>query len=240
MLLLRAEPDELTKYLLKVIQDELKGPAPSERTVTKVRATCLLIAARAQDGRGAGDAWQRAALRDNALRLQRALRDGRPDGARKQAAHLLDLAEAGRGDARPVDLRPEMDLDEVEGLMKPRPRGGLGVGLVADTVKPDGIEAKLFALVRRPLGEAEAWAQSADLARAAAVTAAMAQLLHAYAPDKKEGLKDPKDWRAWAGQMQAAAQELEAAARAKDPRAIRAAAIKVNGACLNCHEVFRD
>jgi hypothetical protein len=91
MMLIRVEPDELTRYLHRIMMDELKAPAPDPRAVTKVRATAVLIAARAQHGHGGRDVWQRTALRDNALKLQKALAEGKIDVGRKRAANLIDL-----------------------------------------------------------------------------------------------------------------------------------------------------
>src|SRR5262245_2788878 len=85
MILARIDPDDLTKSLHRIIQDELKAPAPDERSVNKVRTLALLIAAQAQNGRGTRDVWQRAALRDNAVKLARALGENKIDVARKYA-----------------------------------------------------------------------------------------------------------------------------------------------------------
>jgi hypothetical protein len=240
MVLVRVEPDELTKYLHGIILAELKAPAPDEHAVAKMRATALLIASQAQNGRGSRDVWQRAALRDNALKLQNALADGKIEAARKQAAGLFDM----RGlpsDIRRVALKDLMELDEVEMLMTPRRRGGLGFGPAPGAGgNLDGIERKLFVLVRKQLTPAELGAEAEHIARAAAVTGAMANLLDAYAPDKKVGNKDPNDWKAQTTAMRAAAVELELAAKAKDARAVRAAAGRLIGSCTNCHIVFRD
>lgn len=240
MVLLRIEPDELTKYLHKVIQEELKAPAPDERAVQKVRATALLIAAQAQNGRGARDAWQRAALRDNALKLQKALADEKIDAARKHAVTLFDMGGVPP-DTRRIDLKELMELDEVEALMAPRRRGGLGFGPKGPAPNNrDGIEIKIILLTRKAPTAAELDAEAEHLARAASVTAAMANLLDVYTPAKKMGIKDPKDWKAWLDDMRTAAAELEGAAKAKDPNRVKAAAGKVMTSCNNCHSVFRD
>jgi hypothetical protein len=240
MVLLQVEPDELVRYLAKVIQEELKDAAPKERSLTKARAVSVLIASHAQHGRGARDVWQRAALRDNALKVEALIREGKIDAARRQAGALFDLQAAGRADARKVDLRQVLEHYEAELLMGPRKRLGLGIGLQGDAGPLDGIERRVMILARKPPTEAEAQAQSADLARAALVLSAMAGLLEDHTPEKGVGPKNPKDWESWTGQMRAAAEQLEGAARAKDPKAIQAAARTVNESCNNCHMVFRD
>jgi cytochrome c556 len=62
----------------------------------------------------------------------------------------------------------------------------------------------------------------------------------AKAPEKDEGAKKKKDYLEWAGDMKKAAQELAAAAKAKDPQKVKVAAATLNNACNNCHGVFRD
>jgi hypothetical protein len=235
----RVEPDELTRYLHRVIQEELKAPAPDERAVMKARATALLIAARAQNGRGARDPGQRAALRDNALALQKALAGKRVDAAREHAAALFDMGRMPAGPRR-VRLKGLMDLDEVESLMKARQRGGLGFGPPGrGPAGRDGIEVALMNFARKaPAAQPEA--DGEHLARAASVTAAMADLLDAYAPDGKTGAKDPRDWKTWTAELRTAAEELAAAARARDPNRIHTAARGVTARCASCHSVFRD
>jgi hypothetical protein len=240
MVLARIEPDELTKYLHKVIQEELKAPAPSEPAVTKVRATALLIASQAQNGRGARDLWQRIALRDNALRVQKALADGKIDLARQRAGALFEIGTPPK-DARRVELKGILELDEVEQLMKRRDRGGLGFDLQPTAPNGrDSIEVALMNFARKAPTGVALDGSAEHIARAASITAAMAGLVDAYAPEKRLGNKDPKDWKAAAMQMRTAAEELEAAAKAKDPNRIRAAAARVTASCNDCHAVFRD
>jgi hypothetical protein len=239
MVLVRVEPDELTRYFQKVIQDELRAPAPNERALIKMRATALLIAAQAQSGRGARDVWQRAALRDNALKVQKALAEGKIDVARKRAAALFDI-NGQPADTRPVPLKDLMELDEVERLMKIRRVGGFGFGPPPGGAHPDGIELKLFTLVRKELTPAQLDAEAAHLARAAAVTGAMTNLLDAYTPDKKVGNKDPKEWKAHTVAMRAAAGELESAAKSKNAKTVKAAATRLVDSCSNCHITFRE
>jgi hypothetical protein len=239
MVLARVEPDELTKYLQRVILEELRAAVPDGSAVKKVRGIALLIAARAQNGRGARDSWQRTSLRENALRLHHALAEGKTELARRQAAALFDMSTGPA--ARLVDLRGLMEQDEVETLLAVRRRGGLGFGPGPAAANPrDSIEIKLIVLSRKPLLPAELDAEAEPLARAAAVIEGMAGLIDVYAPTKKVGNKDPNDWKTLIGDMRLSAQELESAARAKDAPRIRAAALKVNASCNGCHGIFRD
>jgi hypothetical protein len=241
MVLLRIEPDDLTRYLHGIIREELKAQPPlAEHVLAKLQASALLIASEAQTGRGARDVWQRAALRDNALRLQKALAQRQIGAARRHADKLLELPGAPAGE-RMVQLRDLLELDDVEILMKPRPRGGLGAG--ASAVLPanrDGIEMRLLLLSRKVPTAAEMNADAEHLVRLATVTAAMATLLDAYVPLKQIGNQDPRDWRKWTGEMRVASEELQGAARAKDAMGARAAAQRLRASCAECHSVFRD
>jgi len=242
MVLSRIEPDELTRYLHKIIQEELKRPAPDDRAVFKVRAMTLLIAAQAQNGRGARDLWQRTALRDNALKLVKDLPDGKIDleAARKHAASLFDMG-SGSADPRRVDLKPLAEHDDVKILFRPRRMGGIGFGPGPPAGNfRDGIEFKLLMLAKKQLAGPDLNAEAEHIARAASVTAAMANLIEGYAPARKIGGKDPKAYKDLTGQMRTAAQDLEAAAKARDAKGIRAAALRLTTSCNDCHGVFRD
>ncbi len=247
MVLEHIEADELTNSLRQVIRDELnrlvrdqlKAFHPDDRARTRAGAAALLIAARAQNGRGAREPRQRAALRDNALRIKTALADEDFKAGRRQADALLDY------DRRPprsegAALRGLMDLEEVKCLLRGRRSGGLGVGPATPAGNRDGIEVRIILLARKAPAQAELDAESAELARAAAVVDGMADLIDAYTPDKKVGDKDPKDWKAHTDEMRAGAAALETAARAKDVKAVQAAAARLYASCIGCHEIFRD
>jgi cytochrome c556 len=71
-------------------------------------------------------------------------------------------------------------------------------------------------------------------------TAVLAEIILAKAPAKKEGDKDPKDWKEYAGEMSKSAQELGKAITAQELADLKKAAFNVNAACANCHGKFRD
>jgi hypothetical protein len=239
IVLARVEPDELTKYLHGVIREALKPPAPDDKAVAKARATALLIAARAQSGHGARGPAERAALRDNALKVQKALGENKLAAARKYADTLLEVSGLP-SDPRRVALNDLIELDEVELLMRGRRFGGLGIGPPTPANNRDSIEIKFIMLARKAPAAADLDREAAELARAAAVAGGMADLLDAYTPAKKVGNKDPNDWKAQTAEMRAGAALLEAAAKAKDPNRVRAAAVRLTASCNTCHEVFRD
>jgi hypothetical protein len=225
MVVLRVEGDELTRYLVKVIEDDLKPNDVSPQSRNRVRSAALLLASHAQSGNAARDPWQRIALRDNALRVLRALNADDLEAARKHAPNLLDVS-TGPGSAGRVDLTKEMDLDEAEGIMRQRHRGGLGFESKAGAPR-DSIELRLNLYGRAGIKEAELKAQADDLARAALVISAQSVMLDTYTPDKKVGNKDPKDWRKYTSEMREAAKDLREAAKRQEAPAVKKAALRV-------------
>jgi cytochrome c556 len=132
-------------------------------------------------------------------------------------------------------------IEDVMQLFKPRKDKGLGIGPKAGAVMPDGIELKVIAMAMNELPQKELDAYAADLARAAYIAAAVAEVAKDKCPvTKKEGDKDPKDWKNWVESMQKAALELADAAKTKKPSVVKAAADKVDGACKTCHKVFKE
>jgi hypothetical protein len=132
------------------------------------------------------------------------------------------------------------DLEDVMHLFKPRKDKGLGIGDKAGAVKPDGIELKVIALAQNAPPQKEVDEYSGDLARAAYVAAAIAEVAIVKTPDKKEKDKDPKDWKTWAEAMRQGSLELASAAKAKKPADVKKAAEKMDTNCKSCHKVFRD
>jgi hypothetical protein len=119
------------------------------------------------------------------------------------------------------------------------PRLG-GIGFGGRTGAPDGIEAKLIRLSKKQLPTATAAKEGPALEKAAKIALALAYVAEAYTPKKKMGDKDPKDWKADVADMRASAEELAAAARKADPKAIQVSARNLIATCNNCHGVFRD
>lgn len=143
------------------------------------------------------------------------------------------------------ELARKHELLDVMNLLKLRKTdakvSGLGVGVKPGAISPDGIEAKIISLTKRPLDAAKLSKESADIARMADITAAVASVtIHQCPIEKKMGPKDPADWKKWMEEMYKGAQDLSKAARAKDAAAIKTAANRLDTSCKDCHAVFRD
>jgi hypothetical protein len=119
------------------------------------------------------------------------------------------------------------------------PRLG-GIGFGGRKGAPDGIEAKLIRLGKKPLPAATARQEGPAQEQAAKIALVLSYVAEAYTPKTKMGQMDPKDWKAEVAEMRASAEELAGTARKADPKAIQAAARRLNTSCNNCHAVFRE
>jgi hypothetical protein len=158
---------------------------------------------------------------------------------------VLKIADAiekndAAGAKKLAESLKDEDLEDVMHLLKPRKDKGLGIGAKPGAVKPDGIELKVIALAQTAPTKKELDESSADLAKAAYVTAAIAEVALIKTPEKKEKDKDPKDWKTWAEGLKKGSMELADASKAKKPADVQKAAEKMDSSCKSCHKVFRD
>jgi hypothetical protein len=163
-------------------------------------------------------------------------------GLRDEILKLAEAIEKGDdGSAQAGAIAKKNELEDVMGLFRLRTKKGLGIGPTPNAIKPDGIEAKIMNLGRKPLHSGELNAEAKELVRAAYITAAIAAIAKEKCPvDKKQGEKDPQSWKGWATDLQKASVELAKAAEAKKANDIKTAATKMNSSCNSCHGVFRD
>ncbi len=148
--------------------------------------------------------------------------------AKKQAA---DIAK---------NLEGIEELMHLMSLRRPNGKGGVGVGPKPGAISPDGIEAKIMALAKKPLSKTQLEKEADGLERMAYTAAAIGQVANYKPPDKDDGKKKKKDWLAWSQEMSETALELAEAAKKKDAAGIKTAAGKLDNKCNTCHEVFKD
>src|SRR5262249_51163027 len=120
-------------------------------------------------------------------------------------------------------------------IFKHRKKGGLGFGPKSEA---DGIEYKLGLLEKKLLLPRQLKAEGKELLRMAYVVRAVAEVTHAYPPDRAPA--KVKAWQRFDADMKAGADELVAAIKKADGRAIRKAATRLNGNCVECHNDFRN
>jgi cytochrome c' len=131
-----------------------------------------------------------------------------------------------------VDELKKEDLLDIMELMKPPKANKAAIDLCKE-----GIELKLTMLVKKP-GDMKSNAETYK--KMANVVAAIAEVAGLKCPiDKPVAGKDPKDWAKWIADMKDGAKALGEAAGTKDAKNVSAAAKKITGACISCHDVFR-
>lgn len=197
-------------------------------TSTSIRSTGLAVLAAGLWllGPGSSVASDSAAIRAAVLKLADAIEKNDPTEATKQ-----------------VEALKQASLLDLMDLFKLRTSEGLGVGPRPREIKPDGIEAKLreLALGKQPYDPKRLEAEAEHLARMAYIVAAVAESTQgkptARARKEADGLRK---WQQWSGAMRRSAVELAGAVRAKDLQGIRAAALRVNASCSDCHAQFRQ
>jgi hypothetical protein len=155
-------------------------------------------------------------------------------------ADLVHIAER-RGDVRrgAQHLRAKFaDVEAVERAYKPPLRGGLGLGPPSDSV---GIGQELLRLRLRLVPGGEFRAKMATVRRLAYSVVAITELARLFPPDtpNRRG-KGAREWDVFADETVRAALDLARAADGDDARDVQAAARKVNSACYNCHDEFRE
>ena len=167
---------------------------------------------------------------------------GKPlSDAIQKLAQTVAKPDVATGRKEAEALAKTIELDSLMDLFKLRTKDGLGVGTKPGAITPDGIEAKVMALAKKPLPQKELDAQAEGLTQAGHMVAAVALVAQHKCPvTKKMGDKDPKKWQEWTEEMHKNALELSTAAKAKQPAELKTAATKLNSSCNNCHSVFRD
>ena len=193
------------------------------RSLTRWTIALVAVMALGISFMNTGKATEDKDVKSTVLKIADAFQKNDTAGAKKLAESLKDE-----------------DLEDVMHLFKPRKDKGLGVGANAGAVKPDGIELKVIALAQTAPPKKELDDASEDLAKAAYVAAAIAEVALIKTPEKKEKDKDPKDWKNWAEGMRQGALDLASASKAKNSADVQKAAEKMDSNCKSCHKVFRD
>jgi hypothetical protein len=222
--------DDLNKLVdqdVKLLQEKLSGKM-DKKTARKVRMAAIMIAVYAQNAKNGRDAQRLATLRDAAIKMADAAKEERFDEIKKDAEGLASVKADPA--AQPGKVFVPKDF-EVEDLMRPFALPSLG---------GEGFEKRIISLTKRPLPAAQISRESEELALMAYKAAMIGQIAKTHNPEKEpRAAKDQKDWELLSGEMYEGAMEFAAAAKAKDPKALKTAAVKLNNNCSACHKKFR-
>ena len=134
------------------------------------------------------------------------------------------------------------EIGPVMNQMKPREKGGLGVGDKPESIQPDAIELKLIALgnPKKLIPKAELTAQQPDLIKMAEVALAIAHVAPSYADGEGRKPAEAKEWNKYCEDMRKGSQTLLDAIKSGDPKKVQDASNRLNGSCNSCHTTFRD
>jgi hypothetical protein len=209
--------DQDTKY----IEERLAGRM-DDKVAKRIRMAAVMIAVYTDSARNGGGA-KLAGTRATALKLAAAAKSRKVDEVKKELADLKGGGKPGAGQV-PTDL----DLEDIMRPFSLSSTGGLG------------IEKEFLSLNKRPLPKNTMNQKSEQLTLMGYKAATIAQLAKqhpAEAAQKNAGTR--KKWATWSDDMYTAAIEFAEAARAKNPMALKTAAVKLNNSCSQCHAEFR-
>jgi Cytochrome C' len=159
---------------------------------------------------------------------------------------LIDAVQNGKGvavaqAAAVLDKNADEKLKRIMwAAYKPRDQGGLGVGSVPGAIRPDGVEAKIISMAKKPLPAAQLEKESADLIKMAEVAKAIAEMADLHTPKQNAPKKPIADWKKFNKLQKDSAKELIDAVKANDPDKVLDATKNLYSSCTNCHSVFRD
>ncbi len=157
----------------------------------------------------------------------------------KLAAALQKDPDAAKKKAE--ELAKTIDTDDLMGVLNKRSKdggGGFGFGAKPTGEKDDSIERKVESLAKTPLNAGQLAKESADLEKLTQRIAAVAAVASAKAPPKVVP-GGAKKWNDFADMMAKSTKELNKAIQDKDPKAVQAAANRMDGACKDCHAIWR-
>ena len=139
------------------------------------------------------------------------------------------------------ELGAKHELESISWTLKPREKGGLGVGAQADAIYPDAIELKLLQMGgRKGITAADFNANKAAYQRIAEIICAVAEATPYYGAKYARRPGQLRRWNAFANDMRVWGHELRRVVKAKDVMNLQTVARKLNQSCSDCHASLRD
>jgi cytochrome c556 len=126
-------------------------------------------------------------------------------------------------------------IEHVMGVFKAKDKGGIGLG-----EKGTSIEERIARLSKHELGWVDVRREKDDLLKLARVSIAVAAVAGHQQPAKPLSVWRAKEWKRYTEDMTKAGLALEGALGGNDTKKVKAAALKLNNACNNCHADLRD
>jgi hypothetical protein len=228
----------LARELLRIIAEDLKKGSAERSADQRVRGAALVLAHHVGTHPENDPLPVRVGVQRAARDLVTATQSNDPiwiDRAARRLQHGGRVLPFDRV-LTAKEIRGDSELEDLHALFKLRQRGGFGY----DGQPRSGIEIRIMTLVRRPLTADQLAAESDLLLRLVERTEAITEATDLYTPEKKQGTKDPKDWKRWNQDSLGACRSLRKAIETRDVRGVRAAATKLFNSCTECHGQFRD
>jgi hypothetical protein len=227
---------ELVQRAARTIQDEIDAQGKK----AKARAQATAVRAAAYSLSAKGDKGNLIAVRENALRVARMIRDSKDLGEAKRLAKALPQAKAA-GPGLVPDFPKSLDLADLMHLYRQKQKGGEGIAEALQSTRPlkntNGVEDKVTYLAKKALKPAVLGKESKELALLSYQLAADGSLTAAFA--KEEGKERAAEWQKYALAQRDAGVRLAEAATKKDAAAVHQAATALESACTQCHDKFR-
>jgi hypothetical protein len=221
------QQDADLKYLKTWVDTGVKSPKEANKSLYPVRTTALLVAMSAQNRMGGKNDEELAGLRDQMVKLAKALSDDeKPDWA--AAAKALEGVKGAKGKKDPVKLDAVDENFDSEVMMDvfKRAKSG-GRGWEEDLI--DMSQGKKEPEADRVL----------EIAQGSMLVGQLAENVYG---SKAAGATKQKKWTEYAKKMQAAGQEVAAEAT-KGAKADKATLTKkleaLEASCQACHKEFK-
>ncbi len=226
-------PNEVYTQLVneegKALRDAV-AKAADKKMASKARSVAFLVAVYAQDelARNGPDAAAMAGLRNGALKLAKAVADGKLDDAKKWAAQIKPTGVTDpSASVQATPVHADFDIETLMQVFKPE-RGG-------------GLEWEKKLLILRDKRSAYTAIDYKTLVPLMYRIAAISQPTEAFAPEPM-GKKTPDEWIKLARDMGTEAVAVAELARKPKPddKMVKAAVKRLEATCESCHDKYRD
>ena len=136
-------------------------------------------------------------------------------------------------------LAKEHSLEATHKLLKPKNKGGIGIGRLIGAGHKDSIELLIRDYAIKGPTRTEVLDYGDEIVKAGRITLAIAEMTPNWVPAKADpGGRTRKLWMESSKMMKDSAIELITAAKAKDEKAIALAATRLNESCAACHKLL--
>jgi len=235
----------LVERAVEAIDESLTGKV-EEEGIKRAQFNAVMIAAYTLSTKEGGSPQELATIRDNALKIVNMVTEKKKlNDAKKLAKALLGMKANPGAKLDVPDLAKFIDdRADIMEHYKTKMKGGDGIhpdlqSNIRLKGTQNGIEEKLRVLAMKEMKPAQLDKEATELALLAYRAAVHGSLTYFYAPAKKVGTKDPREWREISLQLRETGIELAQSALKKNPEVAFKASTNMNSACSRCHSIFR-